>query len=300
MGSLILELQQLLFDPTSDIQDLLRRAYAIAYKLGIVESHKWIQLELDGYTGVPTSEIPEYRVLQGKLQGENPIRGWIPFQLNNDEVENKLCTRILTSSISELISLFSQKEEGNIGFYLSDEMSNKLCSMADTPITFRCAVHLSKHQVKAVIDRVRSRLLEWTLELEKQGILGEGLLFSKEETAAAKQLSQPINYYYGNVIQGDISSSQIVSGNKNTVEFSYGAVSNSLTEINDQLENEQIAQEDKDQIKELIDEIQTKIKEKKKPGVVRAALIGLKDFSISVGANVVAALITKQLTGPGL
>lgn len=295
MSSLILDLQRFLLDPESDIQNLLRKAHAVAYKLGIAESNKWLQFELNGYDGVPDSEVPEYRKLHGRMQVKNPMRGWIPFQFNDEKFEKALCGRILTSPISELISLCRQNGDGTIGFYLPDELSNKLCQLTDSPIPMQCAVHLGKHQVETVIDRVRNRLLEWTLELEKQGIMGEGLMFSVEETAAAKSLPQPIVNYYGNVVQGDVSSSQLISGNRNVVEYNYKSISDAISEIREKLENEPISQENKEQIMELVGEVDSKIKAKKKPGLIKASIVGLKDFCISTGANVVAAIIAKQM-----
>ena len=46
---------------------------------------------------------------------------------------------------------------------------------------------------------------------------------------------------------------------------------------------------------ELVGEVDSKIKAKKKPGLIKASIVGLKDFCISTGANVVAAIIAKQM-----
>jgi hypothetical protein len=59
--------------------------------------------------------------------------------------------------------------------------------------TFRLEVP----QVVGLLQRVRSILLEWTLEMEKQGILGENMLFSPLERAnSADPTSQAIHNVY--------------------------------------------------------------------------------------------------------
>lgn len=65
--------------------------------------------------------------------------------------------------------------------------------------------------MKEIVDKVANCLLEWTIKLENEGILGEGMIFSREETKMAKNIPQTINNYYGTVIKGDVKQSQFVS-----------------------------------------------------------------------------------------
>ena len=48
---------------------------------------------------------------------------------------------------------------------------------------------------------------------------------------------------------------------------------------------------------ELLDDISQKIEQKKKPNLLKAAFVGLKDFAVSVGADVTAALIFAKMQG---
>ena len=47
------------------------------------------------------------------------------------------------------------------------------------------------------------------------------MTFNEKETASAKEMPKQINNYYGTVVNGSVSSSQIVSGNYNS--FTYDA-----------------------------------------------------------------------------
>ena len=69
-----------------------------------------------------------------------------------------------------------------------------------------------------------------------------------------------------------------------------------MSELYEILSQEDISREDNETITELLEEINDKIKSKKKPGIIKSALIGLKDFLISAGANVAAALIQSNLS----
>ena len=55
--------------------------------------------------------------------------------------------------------------------------------------------------------------------------------------------------------------------------------------------------EDLDCAMELLDDIEQKIEQKKKPNLLKAAFVGLKDFAVSVGADVTAALIFAKMQG---
>ncbi len=111
----------------------------------------------------------------------------------------------------------------------------------------------------------------------------------------AKEIPQQVINYYGTVVNGAVSQSQITTGDHNSIAFNYEQASNLMKKIRTSIEQEQLSDEDRESAMELISEAETKIVAQKKPGLVRAALTGLRDFLISVGANVTAALIVQCL-----
>jgi len=48
---------------------------------------------------------------------------------------------------------------------------------------------------------------------------------------------------------------------------------------------------------ELLEDILEKLSQNKKPGVIKAALSGLKDFLLAAGADITAALIVAKIQG---
>ena len=154
------------------------------------------------------------------------------------------------------------------------------------------SLHVSVHILKAIVDQVQNCLLEWTIRLESEGVLGEGMRFSQEETAMAQKVPQTINNYYGTVVNGNIKQSQVVSGDHNSLSFK---ASDLIRQIKEAIQDEQMSEEDREIAEELISESESKIAAQAKPGVIRATLSGLKDFLIGAGANIAGALIVQYL-----
>ena len=71
---------------------------------------------------------------------------------------------------------------------------------------------LSRSAVVGIIDAVRNMVLDWCLQLEEDGILGEGLVFTAKEKAAAAQSNYVINY------NGPVAHSQIQQGSPHATQ----------------------------------------------------------------------------------
>ncbi len=295
MNSIVLELQSELLQKECNIIQALRKAHIIAVKLKLTEFDEWIQAELNGYN-VNQDDIPEYRQVHGQLKAWNPYHGWIPVVLQDGKLENILCNRKLEDSIGEILELYD-KSNGHIILTFNADVAQTLDSWCNAPFKTNYSLHVSKHLLKSILDKVINCLMEWTLKLEEKGILGENMKFNEKESETAKEIPQQINNYYGNVIQGNVSESQIVSGNSNTIAYNTASATDAIQEIQKALEKESISSEDMDSALELLEDISNKLDQNKKPGIVKAAFVGLKDFLLAAGANVTATLITAKMQG---
>jgi len=179
---------------------------------------------------------------------------------------------------------------------LSSNIAGKLDSLSDAPFNTNYSLHVSNHLLKSIVDKVINCLIEWTLKLEEKGIVGENMTFNESESASAKEIPQQINYY-GPVINGNINSSQIVSGSNNDINFNMDAVSSALEEIRKSLEKERVSHEEMETALEMLNDISEKLEQNKKPSIIKSALVGLKDFVLNTGSNVTAALIAAQIQG---
>lgn len=297
MSSLVLDLQQEVLNSDCDILAALRKAHLIAAKLKLTEFDAWIQTELNGYSHKKREDIPDYRSVKGTLKAFNPYNGWIPAQCTDDEMEKLICEQKMWQPIGELQDLYQQATGGSFVYQFSAGQMEAISSMFDTPVPMQFALHISSHLLKSIIEQVKNCLLEWTLKLEEKGILGENMTFSKTESASAKEIPQQVNHYYGTVVNGPINNSQFVSGNNNTVTYNAAAVSQAMDDIKESIEKENISADDMESALEILAEISEKLDQNKKPGVIKSALLGLKDFVLAAGANVTAALITAKIQG---
>ena len=66
-----------------------------------------------------------------------------------------------------------------------------------------------------ILDAVRNIILNWSLKLEEDGILGEGLSFSDVEKAVAIGSTQNVNNFYG-----PVKNSQIAQGSEHAIQVS--------------------------------------------------------------------------------
>lgn len=295
MSSVVLALQKEVTQSDCDIVSVLRRAHLIAAKLNLYDFNQWIVNELNGYDS--EMDVPEYRCVPGQLKAFNPSRGWIPVMLSDPKVEEYLSHPIVLNSLSEIISL-CKGSGSSIVFSLTAENQKVLNAGSSAPIQMQMAIHVSKTAAADIIEKVKNTLIEWTLELEAKGILGDEMSFNEQEKEIAKTMPQQVNNYYGptNVINGD--KIQANAGNTVTAYFDYELVRNAVDEIDDSIQkSEELSQEDKEEALELLREINSKIDSRKKGTVIKAALIGLKDFLISAGAGLTAGLIQAKILG---
>ncbi len=296
MASIVLELQEEVLSPNCDIVTVLRKAHLIAVKLKLSDFDQWIQYELNGY---PDKEsCPEYRKVRGTLKYFNQYYGWYPIIIPNNEIEKLICERKMSNSISEIVSL-SDSPENNLIAELSGGESAFLDKHCNMLIPQRYALHISSTAVKDIEEKVKNAILEWTLKLEEEGIVGENMMFTEKEKDCATNIPQTVNNYYGptSVINSSSGNAQIVSGNGNTVSFTYDKVKDIVDEVEKSINASNLSKYDTETVIELLSDIKSKIKEEKSPAILKAALIGLKDFLINVGAGVAAGIIQAKIQG---
>ena len=183
MSSLVLELQRNLIEKNINIVELLHKALLLSGKLNLDDIKKWIGYELDGYNN--SKFIPEYRTIDGTFKRNDPIHGWQTVVSTNQKF-NKIVTKsTINQKISEIVSLIG-RDDGQLAIPKTHLVGEYFPS---SEVSF----FVDKSRLIGIIDSIRKIILEWTIELEKKGILGEGLSFTKDEIAEAKDSSIIIN-----------------------------------------------------------------------------------------------------------
>ncbi|HEY6331423.1 MAG TPA: hypothetical protein VI756_19005 [Blastocatellia bacterium] len=186
MSSLILDLQQKSLDSGFPVTDLVRMALLCARKLGLEETRSWAEQELNGYDDV--HPVPKYRVLRGQPAAYDAQRGW-----------ERVLTYNLDPGLLEALSTFkidfpagkieADLRPGEAEFFAiryqpgAEIKTSKALNRPGIP-----AVLITASQFQGILDAVRTRILEWSINLEEAGIYGEGMVFSPTEKQAARSL----------------------------------------------------------------------------------------------------------------
>ena len=201
MPALVPELVNMASDPAVSASDLLRRALVVARRLDVPELVDWITSELEGYRGKP---VPEYRSIKGRPQVFNPYHGYQPLILPTPEWADAISTANVGQSVPELEQLAQSKTGVRMNF--SAQLEHRLMEGMDIQLT--PSLGLATVQIHGIVEKVRSHILKWALDLEGRGVLGEGMTFTQKE----KQTVQEQHYHFG-----DVSGSQIqISSNGST------------------------------------------------------------------------------------
>jgi len=177
--SIVLELQEGIYNNSFSTVEILRKAYIISRKLKNKDISKWLNSEMNGYTDL---DVPKYRKINGILRYWNPYHGWQPITMD-EEVRKAASSLTLDQSIQELESVIKQTEGGSIEWRgaATNHMTNKLG--ADVKIV------TSTSQIENILGNVTNKVLDWTLDLEEKGVLGENMTFTKEEKNKAVNIS---------------------------------------------------------------------------------------------------------------
>ena len=289
MSSFIKDLQIEIMSPNCDIVNILRKAHFIASILNLTDFDKWIMSELNGY---PTpNDCPEYRILHCDLYAFNQFNGWMPTVFKNTELENLISTTQMNNSISQIISM-SEQEGDMLMSEIPGELLLLLNECFNTSNT-RFALFVSKTSIMDIIEKVKTAVLDWTIKLESEGILGENTTFSEQEKQVAATIPQTINNYYGNtnIVSSPTENMQIVSGNKNEVSFSYEFAKKAVEEIEYSISTKDISDIDKEYALNIINNIKNQIDNKNKPSTIKNSFNLLKDFLIGIGSSFAASAI---------
>ena len=198
--SLIIELQKEALDDNLKISTLLRKSLVVAKKLNISDFEIWISSELNGYT-CDLNDIPEYRLLHGKLEALNQYHGWRPAIISDEKTAELVSTIKISQSIASIESLVNS-DSGYLSYSPHQNQQNILSEVFSYSTKFQ--LNISKSQVVSILDAVRNIVLEWALRLENDGILGNELSFSDDEKHTAVQEGYVAKYFFKNMKNSQI------------------------------------------------------------------------------------------------
>lgn len=298
MASLVLDLQSDALSTDISLSELLRKALAVSRKLDIETVRRWIEFELDGYRNSNKAdlEMAPYRKVFGTLKFYNPYQGLI-FARFNDHRLSELCeSAVLYESISELEDLLrSGKPHLQRGY--DPNQSEILRDHFKTD--FEPYLEIPRQQVVKILDSVKRKILDWSLELEAQGIKGDGMTFSKQEQQAAAIVQHnTVNNTTNNI--GSMSHSQIQqhsSGGQNMANKDAVEQARMLVEaLSESLAALKLSSAAENELRAEIDTIKAQVASPKpKVSVLKECLLSAKTILEGTAGNVLASGVALQI-----
>lgn len=202
----ITALQKLVLDPQSNLTDILRNALLISQKLGLDDFKSWCELELKGYEDIDDSNIPEYRCIYGSfhvLDVRNRRRQYV-----GDQAVGQIIKEGIIFFQETLVS-----DQDFFDFRFPDDknafLKNAFGLNSNNYIFYS---KVNKISIKKVLEIIRTKVLEFSIQLDKEGILGEDWEFTIEE----KKMAINITNFQG--ILGDVKHSSVQQTNTLTVQ----------------------------------------------------------------------------------
>lgn len=168
----IYELQLDIINESIDVVSILRKAHLIASKLNLTDFDRWIKNELNGYDNY--NDIPDYKIVYGEIKAKDPYGRNIPVTLSSSW--EKIKQRKLFNCISEIIDLWNGKN-GDVMIGFPSEICEEIC--ADYGYDLPWYLAIGKQSLKSIIEKVKNTVLDWCIQLEKDGINGEEFTFNE-------------------------------------------------------------------------------------------------------------------------
>jgi len=240
MSGLVLELQKDALDKMVDVSDLLRKAMVVSRKLGISEIESWINQELSGYS-TDDSLIPSYREVTGAVRVYNPYHGWQPLHFSNAELGEDLSKRKISQAIGELVILAGNERSGDLQVPFNQHTKNQLMKLIGVPLEPTLVV--SDATIYGILDAVRNEVLNWALDLESKGIIGDGMSFSTDEKKAASQVTYQITNNIGSMQNSQLQQDSAGAHQTQNISQSGTEISDFIKELKASIPNLELSQE---------------------------------------------------------
>jgi hypothetical protein len=280
MASIIEQIQRDALDRSVHISDLLRRMKLAASKLGLGSLEDWVEHELNGYEQVP---VPEYRVVSGLPMCEQRHMGRLPL---TGFVE-QLSTRRMGFSVAALEEYANAPDEATICFPFSDKIVNDI-NRQNNMVGVTVVLEVDRSAFVAILDRVRTLVLDWALEMEKAGVRGTEFSFDAADRTKAQQATSiyigSIGTFAGNLGVGN------TAGDVTLVQADLERVRDLADQLRAHVDELSAAGADGSTLRARLDELELELKKSTPPtSVLRGLLVDVRNALAGAAGNLMAS-----------
>ncbi|MGE6497361.1 MULTISPECIES: hypothetical protein [Cupriavidus] len=287
---LVIELQRLAVDQGTSVVQLVRTAKLVATKLALTEALDWIDSELNGYRDLST--LPTYRKLTGECKAFNPYRGWISVQFPNVELHTLCSEARVGQSLGSMEPLLADESDHAFLQY-SFEQQHVLQTLFREDMKF--GIRLSKGHLTGIFDAVRNLTLDWSLQLEQAGVLGENMSFTLTEKVEAKPVTQQFFIQNAGVV-GNVSDNATVTNNQQvTGSLSVESVRDLVKQAHASIKS--LPADTASQVSPLLDDLDRESsKSAPDEGRLRTTLTSIRQICEGAAGNLIATGLTAAVT----
>jgi hypothetical protein len=284
---LILKLQAEAANPDASVTNLLRIAKIATTKLNLPDALVWIDRELNGYMDLKAEDLPPYRRLMGIPQGYNPVHGWQSIQFPDTKTANIYSEAFIGWALGAIEKAVGEQSGGTYAFPYSPEEKIAIQQSLNFRVDVRISIHRS--QLWNIVEQVRNLILNWALELEKAGVLGEDMHFSDQEKGDAKPVTQQFFIQSVGVLGNVTDQATVTNQQTATVKIELD-----LVQVRDFLSQARVAlpqlpEKEQEAIRPVLETIDRELKaEKPNSSKIREALGSLRKIGEGIAGNLTA------------
>lgn len=294
MASLVEELEQDAYDSKTSLSNMLRKAKAVAAKLQLKQPMEWVEAELNGYN---TDEIPEYRKISGRLKAHNPVRGLIPMMFSDQSLEAAASSYWSREPIGAIEHMLSTMNEPMLP--ITGDRAAFLARCSSVP-NFPMYLLFSSSSFASILDAVRTKVLDWSLQLQLNGIKGEGMSFRPEEKAIVSGKNDTYNISIGGSFAGNMGG-QVAGNVTGMVAQHMGQELEKVVALVGQLRQYQgqmgLDNRQQAEVGRHADAISEELRSSKpKPGVIAGLLKSIKSMAEGAAGNLIASGVVSAIS----
>jgi hypothetical protein len=227
MASIIEQIQKDALDQTVSVSTLLRKVKLAAAKLELQKVEGWVDSELKGY-GTDGS-VPEYRQVRGFPVARGVVGGFEPIAFDAGAAE-KFSTVPIGQSIPGIEGQLKTGSTASLIFPYPPALMAALNAVNRRQMV-ECGVKFSATSLVAIVEAVRTLVLEWSIEMERAGIAGSDLRFSDEEKNRAQAAPISIHIESIGTFTGNLGIGNVASDITSTSSIQVERVANLLSQI---------------------------------------------------------------------
>jgi hypothetical protein len=291
MASIIEQIQRDALDRSVRISDLLRRMKLAAVKLGLGSLEDWVEHELNGYEGVP---VPKYRVIGGRPMCEQRHIGRLPLT----GCIERMSTRRMPFSVAVLEEYANAPDDSRICFPFPDEVVKDI-NRQNNMVGVTVVLEVDRSAFVAILDRVRTLVLDWALEMEKAGVRGTEFSFDAADRAKAQQAT---NIYIGSIgtFAGNLGVGN-TAGNVTLGQADLERVRDLVDQLKANADGLIAAGADGSTLRARLDQLELELK--KPTPVLRGLLVDVRNAVAGAAGNLMASgamNLINQILGTGV